>query len=146
MANPKSDQNAIDKFMEDLLNDGYTNIKKQKAPADILAKKDGVQYYFEIKKTMQKKSYFGAATLTEWESAIQNPNTYKFVIAKTTDDINFKFKKYTPAEFMAFSTIPPFKINFNIDLKVSTKVPTRRSAKQLTEKNLELLSVVYKNI
>ena len=45
-------------------------------PADIIAVKDGAKHYFEIKFTSQNDRYFGAATLTEWECAINNLDNF----------------------------------------------------------------------
>ena len=116
----KSDSDAKSAFMRNLENRGYTDVKPAKVPSDIKAKKDGVQWYFEIKKTSKTDQYFGAATLTEWEQAFKTPDTYRFVIAIANDKVvnGFEFIELTPAQMMEYSTIPPFKIFFNLDLNV----------------------------
>src|SRR5437773_12401683 len=42
------------------------------SPADITATKGGETFYFEVKFTRQGASYFGAATLTEWDAALKS--------------------------------------------------------------------------
>lgn len=66
MVNQKSDVPAKTAFIAELLSRGYSNARVTKRPADITAEKDGETYFFEIKSTSAEKSYFGAATLTEW--------------------------------------------------------------------------------
>ena len=41
------------------------------------------------------------------------------------DDESFSFSIITPEELMAFSTIPPFKVYFNINLLDTTKTKHR---------------------
>ncbi|MDD3014291.1 MAG: DUF3883 domain-containing protein [Candidatus Gastranaerophilales bacterium] len=114
----KSDVRAKKAFIVYLEKQGYTGARIISQPADIEAWKDGERYYFEIKMTKQTKSYFGAATTTEWNAAIENQGRYFFVIAVTNkDEKQFQFKIFTPEEFLIFSSIPPFKIFFNIKLK-----------------------------
>ena len=113
----KSDVKAKQAFIAVLKSNGFNSAKIISSPADIVAWKDGVRYYFEIKMTKQTETYFGAATLTEWQSAMANPGTYFFVLAVTdNDETYFKFKLLTPEEFMLYSSIPPFKLFFNIQL------------------------------
>jgi Holliday junction resolvase len=117
--NLKSDAGAKAAYVRVLEKDGYENIQIKSSPSDIIATKNGETFYFEIKMTKQTEVYFGAATLTEWHQAIKTPNNYKFVIAITDSlEENFEFKVYSPDDFMEHSTIPPFKINFNISLKI----------------------------
>lgn len=114
----KSDVKAKKAFIAYLEKQGYTSAKIISQPADIVAWKDGEMYYFEIKMTRQKKTYFGAATLTEWAATLENPGHYFFVIAVTDEnETNFRFIIMTPEEFMMYSTIPPIKIFFNFPLK-----------------------------
>jgi len=136
--NKKSDVKAklaYKKYLEDI---GFCNVRITASPADITAEKDEKKYYFEIKMTKQANSYFGAATMTEWKEAIRNPDTFKFVIAKTDDnEENFEFIEFTPDEFLKYSTIPPFKVYFNIDLNDNYKVSKRNKALQATKEILE---------
>jgi len=137
-ANKKSDvraKSAYKKYLEDI---GFCNVHITANPADITAEKQGKIYYFEIKMTKQTNSYFGAATMTEWKEAIRNPDTFKFVIAKTDEnEEDFEFIEFTPNEFLKYSTIPPFKVYFNIDLNDNKKVSKRNKALQATKEILE---------
>lgn len=143
----KSDKKAKDKYIVQLKLNGYENVKVINSPVDISAEKNGETYYFEIKMTKKKTKYFGAATLTEWVQAFKTPNHFKFVIAKTdASEATFTFKEYTPEEFMKHSTIPPFKIYFNINLEGDSKNKLRRSAVQLTEATMKLMSEFYNAI
>jgi hypothetical protein len=136
--NKKSDVKAkltYKKYLEDI---GFCNVRITASPADITAEKDDKKYYFEIKMTKQANSYFGAATMTEWKEAIRNPEIFKFVIAKTDEnEENFEFIEFTPDEFLKYSTIPPFKVYFNIDLNDNNKVSKRNKALQATKEILE---------
>ncbi|MDP3955886.1 MAG: DUF3883 domain-containing protein [bacterium] len=143
--NIKSDKKAKEEFAEILKTRGYSDVRIVKAPADIIATKNGEKYYFEIKKTSAKKEYFGAATLTEWRAAYSNPNNYFFVIAQETIE-GFNFIEYTPDEFEKFSSIPPFKIFFNIPLNGSSKVEPKRknrSAVQFMKEKLTKLDEIF---
>ena len=137
MANKKSDVKAKKEFVKLLKNKGFEASVVSK-PADIMATKDGQTWYFEIKMTKRADVYFGAATLTEWKQAIIDPNHFRFVVAKTNEEESeFEFLEYTPEEFMKFSTIPPFKVYFNINFDGSER--KTRKAKKLTQENLELM-------
>jgi hypothetical protein len=144
--NEKSDVKAKQAYKSELKKRGYTNINIVAAPADISAVKNNETYYFEIKMTKQKDRYFGAATLTEWEAAIKNPQHYKFVIAQTNDNLTFNFIEYTPEEFMEFSTIPPFKIYFDVNLKDRMKKRERRTAISFNKKVLGMLISLYQKL
>ena len=144
MANKKSDVKAKKEFVKLLKNKGFEASVVSK-PADIMATKDGQTWYFEIKMTKRADVYFGAATLTEWKQAIIDPNHFRFVVAKTNEEESeFEFLEYTPEEFMKFSTIPPFKVYFNINFDGSER--KTRKAKKLTQENLELMSECFDRI
>jgi len=134
----KSDKKAKDAFVKDLAKRGYHDIKIVKEPADIIAKKDGEKFYFEIKKTSANNEYFGAATLTEWRTAYANPNNYFFVVCIEADN-KFKFIEYTSEEFEKFSTIPPFKIFFNVALDGNKKAEHKRVNKSAIVLNKDRL-------
>lgn len=136
--NNKSDIPAKQAFLEKLNSDGYkAEIKAQ--PSDIVAEKNGVKWYYEIKMTRKESICFGAATLTEWEQAFKTPDRFRFVIAMQDNKGNFSFQEYSPSEFMKYSTIPPFKVYFNIPLqeKATTRHQKRHKAIPLTEWNFE---------
>lgn len=144
----RSDVKAKQAFVEKLLNEGYDTAVVAKEPADVIATKDGVTWYFEIKKTSRKKRYFGAATFTEWAQAFRTPEVFRFVVAKTNEDeTEFEFVSYTPAEFMQFSTIPPIKVFFNIDFETGARA-RKAGAKslQMSEEAFQALAKVYSNL
>lgn len=121
----RTDVLAKQAFLEKLRSEGYTaEIKAQ--PSDIIAEKDGETWYFEIKMTEKTDSCFGAATLTEWEQAFKTPDRYRFVIAIKGENDTFTFREFTPAEFMQYSTIPPFKVYFNLNLQGATSRKRRK--------------------
>ena len=135
--NLKSDVSAKEAFVKLLREKGFSEVKIVSSPADIIAIKEGIKHYFEIKFTCKKDKYFGAATLTEWTTAIKNQSNFKFVIAKKNGEL-WKFIEYTPKEFMEFNTIPPFKTYFNIilDKKIPKKQNKTKKSIQLTEERL----------
>lgn len=147
MAN-KNDIMAKNAYINELLSNGFDTAVVKAEPADIVATKDGETWYFEIKMTSRTDTYFGAATLTEWEQAFKTPDRYFFVVAIKKDDDTFEFKKYTPHEFIKNSTIPPFKIYFNLDLKGNKK--TKRNKKKpaiaLTEDNFNRMNALFKEM
>lgn len=131
MKNKKSDANAKRAFCDELLARGYDSAEIVSTPADIKATKGDAVWYYEIKMTHRTDTYFGAATETEWTQALKDPKHYRFVIAQTDEEEKqFEFIEFTPEEFMKASTIPPFKVYFNIDLQ--TKQPTERNHKDGT--------------
>lgn len=149
MKNNKSDVNAKLEYIKTLENKGYENVHVTASPADITAEKDGKTYYFEIKMTMQKEKYFGAATFTEWEEAFNNPENYTFVIAKTNEsEDSFEFTELSPEEFMSYCTIPPMKVYFNysLDGKKSKKTSKKSKSVKLTKENFMMLNSVFKSL
>lgn len=116
----KSDVLAKEAYARKLREEGYDNVEIVPRPSDIIAYKNGEKYYFEIKKTGKDDKYFGAATLTEWEQALKTPNNYKFVVAIENGN-GFIFKEYSPDVFIKYSSIPPYKIYFNIDFSNEDK-------------------------
>lgn len=93
-----------------------STIETNRREADVILTRNNGTWYFEIKKT-SKTDIFGAATLTEWEAAFKHPDRYYFVLMKELQDKSgFRYNFYTPAQFKEISTIPPFKINFNLHL------------------------------
>jgi len=131
-----------------LMNEGYDYAVIKAQPADIMASKDGVVWYYEIKLTDHDDKCFGAATLTEWEQAFKTPETFRFVIAIRKGDGSFDFRIFTPEEFMKYSTVPPFKIFFNIDLKEPKpgKRGGKRSAIALTKDVFNKMNMLFKEM
>ncbi|MBR4844875.1 MAG: hypothetical protein IKU98_00465 [Bacteroidaceae bacterium] len=149
----KSDKDAKAAFVQHLEENGFTDVQIVKAPSDIIAKKDGVQWYFEIKMTTHCDKYFGAATFTEWEQAFNTPDTYRFVIA-IKNAIGFEFIELTPEEMMKYSTIPPCKVYFNLDIpaiKGQTTVKKRMSNREsktikLTPESFAIVSEAFNKL
>ena len=141
----RTDVLAKQAFLEKLRSEGYTaEIKAQ--PSDIIAEKDGETWYFEIKMTEKTDSCFGAATLTEWEQAFKTPDRYRFVIAIKGENDTFTFREFTPAEFMQYSTIPPFKVYFNLNLLGDTRRKRRKNngAVSFSEDRFKNMLELYK--
>lgn len=147
MENKKSDILAKEEYVKRLQNQGF-KAKIVKAPADIKAEKDGQTWYFEIKKTTHTDKYFGAATMTEWKQALEDPNHYRFVIAIELGEDKWDFKEYTPAEFMEYSTIPPFKVYFNIDFSNNGKKlkKGKSNAVKMSQDNFRKLTKAYEQL
>ena len=146
MDNPKSDVEAKKAFTKELEKENYKDIKIVSSPADIIAVKDGAKHYFEIKFTSKNDRYFGAATLTEWECAINNLDNFLFVVCRQEDN-KWIFDRFSPKEFIEYSTIPPFKIFFNLDLKDFDKKKTDKTkALKANFNNLEELISIYKQL
>jgi hypothetical protein len=132
--NKNSDIIAKLAYIEKLKEDGYQNPEIISSPTDIHAFKDNQEYFFEIKMTNKQDKYFGAATLTEWQQAIKDPKHFFFVIAIQNDFKITKFIQYSPSEFLKFSSIPPFKIYFNINLKKdNTSITPKIKESQIIE-------------
>lgn len=144
MINKKSDVKAKAAFVKHLQDNGFEAAVVSK-PADIVATKDGETWYFEIKMTKRTDVYFGAATLTEWKQAVTDPDHFRFVVAKTNEEESeFEFLEYTPEEFMKFSTIPPFKVYFNINFDGTVRKPKKATA--LTQENIAVMSECFDKI
>lgn len=144
----KSDITAKQAFIQKLLSEGFDSAEVKAQPSDIIAQKDGETWYFEIKLTDHQDTCFGAATLTEWEQAFKTPDHYRFVIAIRHTDGTFEFRQFTPSEFMQFSTIPPFKVYFNIclDGNKQRKHSKRLSAIPMTEQNFRHMLQLFKQM
>lgn len=145
MANKKSDVAAKQAYVNKLNAEGY-KVRITGSPADVTAEKDGETWFFEIKMTHQEDRYFGAATQTEWAQAFKDPAHFQFVVAIADEaDEHFRFIEYTPEEFMEFSTIPPFKVYFNIDFtgKLKKKSTREKKSVSLTEEIFRRLDESY---
>src|SRR5690349_10124314 len=101
--NLKSDVRAKAAFVAELVRRGFT-ARVTGRPADVTAVRNGETFYFEIKYTSKSDRYFGAATLTEWEAALQHEGRFRFVIATETTK-GWQFVEYTPEEFAKYSYI-----------------------------------------
>ncbi len=134
-----------------LQNEGYTNVEQINHPVDLCANKGGRKFWIEVKYTETKeKSYFGAATTTEWECALNNPNTFFFLVVRKPGGVKenspWGFELITPKEFIKYSTIVPLKIYFVWPLSRPRSPPNRRSAIQATKKNLRASIDFFKTL
>ena len=148
MANKKSDVPAKEAYVKELNARGY-EARIASTPADIIAEKGGETWYYEIKMTGCNDRYFGAATLTEWGRAFKDPEHFRFVVAIADETYeHFEFREYTPAAFMEISTIPPFKVYFNIDLigKPKKKSNRKRKSVPLTKENFLKMDECYSHL
>lgn len=142
----KSDVKAKTEFVKHLQERGF-DAAVVSSPADIKATKAGKTWYFEIKMTKRTDVYFGAATLTEWRQALADPDHFRFVVAKTDEaEEEFEFIELTPERFMENSTVPPFKVNFNLDLKNIDKQKKVRTAIRLTKENFKMMDKCFEEI
>ena len=126
--------------------------------ADICAHLDnGKKYLFELKKVSlnDKNVIFSAASLTEWEAAIDKSVPYFFVIAiELIINKKYDFHIIAPEDFMKYSYIPPFKIYFNIPYTkedneiISFGVPGRNKDSYVIQNNgdIETLQTAWENI
>lgn len=127
----KSDFLAKKAVIKELEIRGYTECKTISKPADIIGYLNDERYYFEVKMTRKKEKYFGAATLTEWEQAIKDPKHFYFVVVIQNNEIIEKIIFYKPEEFIKISSIPPFKVYFNLDLNKGIKDKNKITFEQL---------------
>ena len=146
----KTDRPGIIASMKHLSDIGYVDVENIHHPADLRATKDGETYWFEVKYTESVDKAFGAATMTEWQCALEHPEHFFFLIANKPDgedaDTEWKFDFIIPSDFMPYSTIPPFKVYFNYPLQGIGKVPERKSAIPATEENLRSLIKVLDDL
>jgi hypothetical protein len=125
----RSDVDAKAAFIKELARRGYT-ARVTAHPADISATRGPETHYFEIKKTGKETNYFGAATLTEWKAALDREDAFWFVVAFQRAG-EWEFHEYTPAEFMEFNSIPPFKIYFQIPIGAAKATPVVRTTRSV---------------
>ncbi len=148
--NKKSDVLAKQAFIHELETRGF-QARVTGAPADITATRDGETWYYEIKMTHRTDRYFGAATMTEWKQALKDSAHYRFVVvmADETDTV-FEFKEYTVEEFMTYSTIPPFKVYFNVPVDGSDAPQNKRKGETravlLTKEGFDKLMECYESL
>ena len=143
--NNKSDALAKEAYVKELQKNGY-KAQIVKAPADIKAEKDGKTWYFEIKKTKHTDKYFGAATMTEWKQALEDPDHFRFVIAIDLGEGEWNFREYTPSVFMQLSTIPPFKVYFNVSLNEDKLKERKSNAVKMSQNNFNKFINAYEQL
>ncbi len=149
-ANSASIEKAARKTFEKyLIGKGYKLVEKaDKNKADITVE-DNVVYYYEIKSTrknIEKESYFGSASFTEWGQAYSCPKRYFFIIAQFLNNNMFKFFKLSVEEMEKYSTIPPIVVFFKTEPNTTRKRKLKRRALVLTKNIYNKLDEVYKDI
>ena len=88
---------------------------------DVVARINGIKKYFELKTTskpddeLEKKAYFGAASINEWKCAIDHPKDFYFVYIKGEEGA-YEYLMVTARDVFSYSTVPPFSIDINIKL------------------------------
>ena len=144
MAKKKTDKPGLESSKKYLQELGYCEVEQINHPTDLRATMDGEVYWFEVKYTESDDWSFGAATSTEWECALENPDRFFFLIANKPggeehEESEWNHILVTPDEFIQYSTIPPFKIYFKFPLQGQIEIPERRTAIQATGENLRML-------
>lgn len=61
-------------------------------------------------------------------------------------DEEYEFYEFTPEEFMEYSTIPPIKVYFNIDLNQKSKVKRNGTALKMSKEAFFELNETYKKL
>lgn len=123
--------------------EGYKKVKIINHPTDLRAEKDGTTIYFEVKSTNKDSDYFGAATLTEWTVNIREANLKYLIVRFDKDNNPVDYYIYDAKNFYKYSTVPPFKVNFNIDLLDRNKHTKHPRAIALNDEVLNILHRVY---
>lgn len=120
--NPKSDTKqklAFAKFLKHVKGVDVGSINTKSQCVDVEARINGIDKYFELKtsskpeKDLKKQEYFGTATITEWEKAVENPQDFYFVYVIGNEKQGFKYMMVKAEDVFSYSTVPPFKININ---------------------------------
>ena len=117
-----------------------STLKTGNGEADVVIKdKKGNTWYFEIKQSnWPNGKFFDAATLTQWYTWYTNPERYYFVFITGKYKNKRQFTFVTASELMEHSTIPPFKIYFNIYKdEMETNFVDRKTFKQQVKELVE---------
>ena len=120
----------------------------KKDGADAIAKdENGNIHYFVLKTTEKKKTkkYFGAITLTKWQCYLEHKDFFHILVFDDKIKENDGVVEYSAEELMRESTIPPFKINFNIDYKKEKNEKATKSVR-LTEERLHTLVKMFNEL
>ena len=147
----RSDKNAIKQCIRWLTNEHhYIDAVEACHPTDIEAiNSKGEKEYIELKMTESAGDYFGAATLTELQPALEQQGKLKFVIAKKEKNKEvYSFYFMSHLDFIDISTIPPFKTYFHIkpnEYKDSTNdiiLVQRKHKEETIRLSLELIKLL----
>lgn len=113
---------AFKEFLAHTMGIDKDDIKTTLNEADVVVFKDGKPYkYFELKTSrldddkLKKKGYFGAASITEWKLAVDNPDDFYFVFMKGKDP-DYEYMMVKAKDLYSYATVPPFAIDININI------------------------------
>lgn len=114
---------AFKEFLAHTMGIDKDDIKTTLNEADVVVFKDGKPYkYFELKTSrldddkLKKKGYFGAASITEWKLAVDNPDDFYFVFMKGKDP-DYEYMMVKAKDLYSYATVPPFAIDIKIKVK-----------------------------
>ncbi len=123
--NPKSDTKqklAFAEFLKHVKGVDVDTINTKSQCVDVEAKINGIYKFFELKTSgkqesdLEKQGYFGAATITEWKKAVENPQDFYFVYVIGNEKEGYKYMIVKAEDIFSYSMVPPFKINININI------------------------------
>lgn len=98
-----------------------------------------------------REEYLNRSYLSSSYQRTKSPAHYRFVVVKADEtDTVFEFKEYSVEEFMQYSTIPPFKVYFNVPVDGS-EAPLRKRegetrAVLLTKEGFNKLMECYESL
>jgi len=147
-ANSRDDREAKKAFAEYLVRElRYDEARITSRPVDVVGRLGADTFRFEIKYTKDPVRAFGAATITEWEAALDDEAHFRFVLAHRCDG-EWAFDLYTPEQFMTFSSIPPMKVYFHMRQPHSSSRRARsgRSATVATRARIRELISTYRDL
>ena len=149
--------NINDELANILLSTRFFNestLQTGKGEADVIIEdKKGNTWYFEIKQSnWPNGKFFDAATLTQWYTWYTNQERYYFVFITGKYKNKRQFTFVRASELMEHSTIPPFKIYFNIykdemeDSFVDGKTFKQQVRELAENNNIESLPFMRKHV
>lgn len=137
-------ESAAIESIKKVLEGKFETIERNGAKSDLKAvNENGEVFYYEIKST-RKNPYFGSASFSEWKLALENPESYFFIVAYFNDGC-FDFFQFSPKEFLSYSTIPPIKVYFNLDIDNPQKKKKPRTALPLSVKAFKRLGKAFED-
>lgn len=148
----RDDRHAKEAWVEHLCEQGYVGVEIRKFPADVTGFQlfdDGAQqWWWDVKKTDNPESMFGSATFTELGQAMKDPEHFRFVVAHENKQTGkWEFCEWTLDELLPHCTIPPFKVNFTVNMWQNCFPVAKRRNKgngiPATRRILEHLMKVY---
>ncbi|MEK9150390.1 MAG: hypothetical protein AAB267_10155 [Candidatus Desantisbacteria bacterium] len=128
---------------------GFDDVKSAKNEScDLRAKKDGKDYYIEIKYSSKEKGedFFGTVMLTEMHKAIENKSNYLFLICRGNDKIdNWFFKLFTVEDFLKYCTLTTPIFHYRIHQTESQELSVPNFGKKSTLASEELINEMWQD-